>query len=145
VNVSTQSFKNHAMFDPLWHFVLAPIALLLPIATIVHLFHPPSPFVVNIELVVVAFALLLAVVKERNFAIKVQDRVIRLEEQVRLYRLIPTETAVIDALSIDQLIGLRFASDIEVAALARRAVKENLDRKSIKAAVVSWRADEHRV
>lgn len=86
-------------------------------------------------------------VYSRIFPLGVQDRIIRLEERLRLERLLPQELrARIPELTMSQLIGLRFASDEEVADLAARVLDGELrERKEIKAAVRSWRADHARV
>lgn len=82
----------------------------------------------------------------RSSALRAQDRIIRLEEQLRLADLLADdELGLIEALSIRQYIGLRFASDAEVVSLAKRAVAENLTEKQIKESVVNWRPDHHRV
>ena len=82
----------------------------------------------------------------RHYAVKNQDRIIRLEEQLRLADLIDEENlSLIDAITIKQYIALRFASDAELPSLAARAVAENLDPKQIKQAVTTWRPDNDRV
>ena len=84
--------------------------------------------------------------KLRSYPLKVQDRVIRLEERIRLQALAPAEWhAQIYRLSEDQLIALRFAADDEVVELAKQALEENLTRKQIKERIKSWRPDEWRV
>jgi hypothetical protein len=96
--------------------------------------------------VIVALALLLLAFKSRMYALKVQDRVIRAEEKLRIASLVtPSELIELDSLTLDQYIALRFASNPELPELARRAVREKLDRKQIKQAIVSWRADYDRV
>jgi hypothetical protein len=78
--------------------------------------------------------------------LKVQDRVIRLEERIRLQALAPSEWHTqIYHLTEDQLIGLRFASDDEVVELAKQALEHHLTRKQIKERIKDWRADNWRV
>jgi hypothetical protein len=76
----------------------------------------------------------------------VQDRVIRLEERLRLQSLAPAEWhPQIHRLTEDQLIGLRFAADDEVVELAKLALEQSLNRKQIKERIRNWRADTWRV
>jgi hypothetical protein len=76
----------------------------------------------------------------------VQDRVIRLEEQLRMQRLLPDGLkSRIGEFTTPQLVALRFASDAELPALARRVLDEKLTRKrDIKALIQTWRPDELR-
>jgi len=76
----------------------------------------------------------------------VQDRVIRLEERLRLQALAPQEWHThLYRLTEDQLIALRFAADDEVVDLAKQALEQNLNRKQIKERIRRWRADDWRV
>lgn len=139
-----QTYANHARFDPWYHFFLAPIALLVFLASIVHLVRHPHPW--GIVHVIVAFAFVVLVVKLRTNPLKVQDRVIRLEERLRLAMLLPEPLrARIDELAVPQLIALRFASDAEIPALVERTLNEKLGPKQIKQAILNWRADNFRV
>jgi hypothetical protein len=139
-----QSFANHGRLHPTFHLVLAPIFFINLALTIVRLVRAPG--FSTAWSVVMAIALILMLVLVRTNPMKVQDRVIRLEERLRLAAVLPPPLQTrIPELSIDQLVGLRFASDAELPALVERTLRENLTRKQIKQAVVSWRADESRV
>jgi hypothetical protein len=146
-----QNLANHARFDPLFHFFLGPVFILGVILSLIHFFAHlgHSDFRDNFHaglIILLAVALLAAVMKERLYALKVQDRVIRLEERLRLNQLLPEPLrSRIPELTEDQLIGLRFASDAEVPKLAERTLNEKLSRKQIKRAIVHWRPDYWRV
>jgi hypothetical protein len=142
-----QNYKNHARFDPLFHFVLLWILLFNLIFTIVffmrhHQVHHGG--LIAGWMIIMAFALLLLAFKARTYSLKVQDRIIRLEEQLRL-KALNVPAATIEKLTVSQLIGLRFASDPELPGLAARAITEDLTRKQIKMAIINWRADNFRV
>ena len=142
-----QSFQNHARFDPPFHFFLAPLSLLNIIFAICATVHAwPLHKYLYIWWIVMSNVLFVLTGIMRMYALKNQDRIIRLEEQLRLADLLPEDQlGLIDALTVDQFVGLRFASDAEVASLAQRAVAENLDRKQIKQAIANWRPDHHRI
>lgn len=139
-----QSFKNHARFDPPFHFFLLLVLLANLIIVIVNLVRYPS--FSSVWFLVLSLAAILAVLKVRMYALKVQDRVIRFEERLRLRALSPVEWhKQIDRLTEDQLIGLRFASDEEIVGLAKQALDQNLNRKQIKERINNWRPDHWRV
>jgi hypothetical protein len=140
----TQNFKNHGRLDPPYHMVLGTVlAVNLYMAG---LFAYKDWNLFTGWLVVLSIAIWIPVLKIRTYALKVQDRVIRLEERLRLQALAPAEWhAQIYNLTEGQLIGLRFASDGEVVALAKEALEQNLTRKQIKERIKSWRPDEFRV
>ena len=140
----TQNYANHGRFDPPYHFFVVPVTLITTIAIIVRAVRDHSLW--SIWLVVVAVAGLLAVFKIRVNALRVQDRVIRLEERLRMTAILPDAMrSRIGELTDDQFIGLRFASDAELPALVQRALDEKLSRKDIKKAVTKWRPDYSRV
>jgi len=139
-----QSFKNHAMFDPVFHFFLAPVGIILLILSIYDLVRDPSR-ITGIHVLVILWLVLL-VFKTRIYSIKVQDRIIRLEERLRLAAILPGALQPrISELSIDQLIGLRFASDAELPGLVEKTLGGNWNRKQIKEAILSWKPDNWRV
>ena len=146
-----QTFANHTRFDPPFHFFIVPIIGLGVIFTLIHFFAHLShaDFRDNMHailLILLALALLTWVFKTRLYALKVQDRVIRLEERLRLMQLLPEPLrSRIAELTEGQLIGLRFASDAEVPKLAERALNEKLSRNDIKKAIQNWRPDYWRV
>jgi hypothetical protein len=147
----SQSYDHHTRWDPAFHFFVLPIFVIALIMTLIHFFahFAHSDFRENFHaflLILLAIALLTLVFKERTYSLKVQDRVIRLEERLRLTQLAPEPLrSRIPELTVDQLCGLRFASDAEVAKLAERALNEKLSRADIKKAIKTWRPDYWRV
>ncbi|HYW66335.1 MAG TPA: DUF6526 family protein [Candidatus Dormibacteraeota bacterium] len=140
-----QNFANHPKIVPLFHYFVIPaltINLGSSIYRLVHWRHWAD----GIIGVLTAVALLLLAFLARMFALTVQDRVIRLEERLRFERLLAEDLkARIPEFTVAQLVALRFASDAELPALARKVLSENLtDRKTIKKLVQNWRADHLR-
>ena len=138
-----QSYENHARWVPLYHFVLSTVLLANLVWSVCLLVRGFSwPTVLG---VLVALALFGILFYARFFALRVQDRVIRLEMRLRLKDVLPADLqGRIAELTPDQLIGLRFAGDDEIAALAREALERNLTRQQIKQKIRHWRADHYR-
>ena len=141
---SPQTFANHARLDPPFHFFVLPVFVATWVESVVFAVRHPGFY--SIWGVVLATAAITAVFKIRIYSLRVQDRVIRLEERLRLTSLMPESARPqIALLTEGQLIGLRFASDGEAPALAQRACSEKLSRNDIKKAVQTWRPDYWRV
>ena len=146
-----QTYANHTRLDPPFHFFLGPVFILGLILSLVHFFYHfrESNAMDNFHsflIIVLAIAMITLVLKVRLYSLKVQDRIIRLEERLRLTQLLSDPLrSRIPELTEDQLIGLRFASDAEVPKLVERALNEKLKRKDIKKAIQNWRPDYWRV
>jgi hypothetical protein len=146
-----QTLANHTRFDPPFHFFIVPILVLGLILTLIHFFAHIThgdmrDHIHSFLLILLALALLTWAFKTRLYALRVQDRVIRLEERLRLMQLLPEPLrSRIPELTESQLCGLRFASDSELPKLAERALNEKLSRADIKKAIQSWRPDYWRV
>ena len=139
-----QTLANHARFDPPFHFFILPVFAITVIVAIVHLLRHPGLH--SAWLVVFTIAAMGALFKIRLYSLKVQDRVIRLEERLRLAILVDKPLrARITEFSESQLVALRFASDAELPALAARALAEKLSNAEIKKAITQWRPDYWRV
>lgn len=139
-----QTLANHAKFDPLFHFLVFPVLLINVIVVAVLLFRFPG--LGGAWMLIVAFALLVAAVRMRNYATQLQDRIIRLEERIRLQSVLQEPLrSRIGELTDTQFVGLRFASDAELPSLVQRALDEKLGRGDIKKAVTAWRPDYSRV
>jgi hypothetical protein len=140
----TQSYANHSRVDPWFHMLQMPLGVVAIILSVILLFR--SPGLPAVLWLVLALGFFLGSMRTRIYALRVQDRVIRLEERLRLERLLPeAQKPRIGELSEGQLIALRFASDAELPELARRTLDEGLTKKQIKGAIRSWRADHLRV
>jgi len=145
VTTPIQTRASHRRFIPAWHFFVLPILGINVVVTAVRLARAPS--LGNAWVVIVAIALLLGIFFSRSMPLRAQDRVIRLEEQLRLDRILPPDLrARIDELTPEQFIGLRFAPDEEVSELTGRSLSGELKtRTDIKRAIQNWRADHFRV
>ena len=145
MSASPQNYKNHVRFVPMFHYVLLPLLLVNFLALAYGLWREPS--LSAGWALVVAFALIVTAFAARVFALKAQDRVIRLEERLRMRELLPQDLkARINDFSPEQLIGLRFANDAELPSLAATVLRDNVQqRDAIKKMVKNWRADDLRV
>jgi hypothetical protein len=144
---SPQSLENHTRYDPPFHFVILPLLLLNLIFSIYVTIHNwPAYQHTHLWWIVMAVVFILMAGNARSAALRAQDRIIRLEERLRLAALLPAaDLAHIDELTIRQLIALRFASDAELPALVHKTLTQNLEPKNIKQNIVNWRADYNRV
>jgi hypothetical protein len=139
-----QSFKSHAKFVPAFHYFVGPVLMINVINSVIrayHSFNYEHAFGVLLALALLALAFL-----ARIFALKVQDRVIRLEMRLRLRELLPADlqSRILD-FRPGQLVAMRFASDAELPTLARKVLDENLtDQRSIKSQIQSWQPDHLR-
>ena len=141
-----QTYANHAKFDPKFHFILFPILAIDLIWALWRLFTESYSITMRVWSVVMAFALIIMFFTIRLYSLKVQDRVIRLEERLRLMSLLPDSLKPrIWDLKENQLVALRFASDAELPALVEKTLAANLDAKSIKQSIQQWRPDYFRV
>ena len=139
-----QTLANHAKFDPAFHFFLLPVLTINVIVVAVELFRFPS--VLGAWLLLISIALFVIIARMRVYATQLQDRIIRLEEHLRLAALLPENLRLrIGELTDAQIVGLRFASDGELAGLVQRALDEKLSRADIKKAIQDWRPDYSRV
>ncbi len=139
-----QSYKNHARTDPAFHYVLAGLCLLSIFLGVLAFTRRPG--IETAAVALLAITVLWNSALTRSYPLKVQDRVLRLEERLRLAMLLPeAERARLTELTTSQLVALRFASDAELPGLALRAMNEKLSNKQIKQAIQSWRPDYSRV
>ena len=141
---AVQSYANHARFLPPWHYFAIPVLATNAIVQLVQFIRAPS--LTMAWTVVVAIALVTGLIFARWMPLRVQDRLIRLEETLRLERLLPDRAREIERLTPGQFIGIRYASDAEVPHILDRIVAgELVSRKDIKQAVQHWRPDHNRI
>jgi hypothetical protein len=139
-----QTFENHARVVPPYHYVAFPLfAINFFFALYQAVVHFSWPNLMGLGL---AIALVVLFFLARIMAMTVQDRVIRLEERMRMRELLPADLKPrINEFTVKQLVGLRFASDAELPDLARQVLDGTLtSQKAIKQAVKDWRADYQR-
>jgi hypothetical protein len=139
--MAEQSFQSHAKWVPPFHFFVLPV-LLINIGF--QIYWCVKAFSVSgVVSLLVAAALFVGLGTARGMVLKVQDRLIRLEERLRFERVLPADLhARIGEFTINQLVALRFASNAELPELARKVLDEKIvDRKAIKQLIKTWRPD----
>ena len=144
--MSQQNYSNHRQWVPMYHFILSTLIVLVFIGSLVNLFatvNAGSGIYSASLITALTLAVSLNFFYLRAFPLKAQDRIIRLEENLRYKEI--TGEKLNPKLNVRQIIGLRFASDEEVVELAKKAVAENMSEADIKKAVKNWRADTYRV
>jgi hypothetical protein len=140
--VNGQNFKNHGRFVPLYHFFALPI-LFINFGWSIYRWKAAGFPIAGLVWVLTTAALFFGVLYGRLFALRVQDRLIRLEERLRYERILPEELRWrADELTTDQFVSLRFASDEELPALMQKVLDDKLtERKAIKQLIKNWRPD----
>ena len=140
-----QNFQTHRKFVPLFHFVTLPILLVNVLIAAYYLVRAPG--LPSLWAVAMGVALFCGALFARVFSLAAQDRVIRLEERLRMRELLPAELkGRIPEFSREQIIGLRFASDAELPELAAAVLRDNVQKRDqIKKLVKQWRADDHQL
>jgi len=141
----SQTYANHVRFHPPFHFLLAPGSIVLLALTVFNVFRHSRRLDAWI-LLLMGLLFFVAVFLIRINPLRAQDRLIRLEERLRLKALLSAElSARIHELTPSQLVALRFASDEELPALVEKVLVSNMKPRDIKQAIVTWRADTFRV
>jgi hypothetical protein len=140
-----QNYANHMRLHPPFHFFLAPGGIVLIILTVVNVVRHSSQLDAWI-LLLMAVLFFSALFLVRLYPLKVQDRLIRLEERLRLQTVLSGALAQrIPELTEADLIALRFASDSELPALVEKVLATKMPAREIKKNIVAWRADTFRV
>ena len=140
-----QSFKNHAKTVPLYHYFVLPLLVFNLIwAGRIAVRAPNTGTIIGLA---TASALVVLAFFVRVFALRVQDRVIRLEMRLRLRELLPAALHPrISEFTPGQLVALRFASDAELADLAQTVLRDKIsDKKTIKSMIKVWNPDHVRM
>jgi hypothetical protein len=143
--MQAQSYKQHARYVPMWHFVLSFIMIACLAGSIWNLIRANehhSGRLVGAIILGLSIGGLIIFWYARGFSIAAQDRAIRAEENLRHFAL--TGKLLDSRLTMSQIIALRFAADTEFLLLAEKAANENMKPNDIKMAIVNWRADNYR-
>ena len=137
-----QNFATHTRWFPPFHFFVIPV-MVANLGVQIYWMKDFGLSFRGIFGVLIALALLLGFLCSRLMALRVQDRVIRLEEQLRYARLLPADLqSRIGEFTIAQIVSLRFASDAELPVLARKVLDGKMQsRKEIKQMIQNWKPD----
>jgi Family of unknown function (DUF6526) len=140
--MAEQSFANHGKFFPPFHFFVVPVMVMNFVGSIYRWYVTGFSWGGGWR-VLLALGLLMGFLTARVMALKVQDRVIRLEERLRYERVLPADLKPrIEEFTVSQMVSLRFACDAELPGLARKVLDEKMnERKAIKRMVKNWKPD----
>jgi cell division protein FtsL len=140
--MAEQTFSNHVKTVPGFHFFVMPV-MALNFGWSIYRWKVAGFSLDAFISVLTAAALIMLMLYARLFALKVQDRVIRLEERMRLEKLLPDDLKPrIGEFTSGQLVAMRFAGDAELPGLARKVLTDKIQSgKAIKQMVQTWRAD----
>ena len=140
-----QTYANHTRWHAPFHYFAAPVMVTNFVVAVVQLVRNPG--LDTGWWVVVSAALVVVAGVARLNPLKAQDRVIRLEESLRYYQVLPEELAERAAsLKPSQVVALRFAPDEELEGLVREVLEGRLTKPDeIKRAIKGWRADTMRI
>jgi Family of unknown function (DUF6526) len=140
--MAEQSFANHGKFFPPFHFFVVPVMVMNFVGSIYRWYVTGFSWGGGWR-VLLALGLLMGFLTARVMALKVQDRVIRLEERLRYERVLPADLKPrIEEFTVSQMVSLRFACDAELPGLARKVLDEKMnERKAIKRMVKTWKPD----
>ncbi len=141
-----QSLANHTRLHPIQHFIWLPLSAITLVTGLVYTivsFIKGNPVLLPLLVLAASIVGFISGFLARRNALVVQDRIIRMEEQFRYFRI--TGEMPSEEITVKQWIALRFASDQELAKLAQQAGKEQLTGKQIKERIKHWRSDLHRV
>ncbi len=140
-----QNFSNHVRWHPIYHFILIPILVLYSIWTIWRLIKEPN--FDHVAQLLLSIGLLIMMLLVRVNPLKAQDRLIRLEEQLRYQRVLPVDLAAkASALPARFIVALRFAPDDELAELVKQITDGNISKPAdVKKSIRNWRGDYFRV
>ena len=144
--MSEQNYGTHRRRVPLMQMIVFWLLVLTLIGSIVNLVKSFGDHERLYSAALIPVLTVCAIVISffaRTNALKAQDRAIRAEENLRHFAL--TGKLLDPRLTVQQIIGLRFASDAELPELARRAADENMSMDAVKKAVKQWRADTYRI
>ncbi len=142
-----QNYKNHLKFYAPHHFIFLPIMSFLAGLGVYKYFTNKEQQLLWALFSVLSFSILyLAIMLRQHYALGNQNRIVRLEFYLRYFQMSGEKyDEILNKLSFGQIAALRFASDNEFLALAKKAIEEDTKPDEIKKAIIVWKADRMRV